>query len=747
MKMMINTDDQTIYHVAVPSPLRRLFDYLAPEQLQNASCNKILQPGTRVLVPFGKRVLVGIIVGNSKTSSIPISRLKFIKSIIDTEPLIPKHLFDLYIWAAKYYHNPIGDSLFQSIPNLLRKGKELPSLETQCWMLTKQGIELPLKDLSRSPRKREFISWLKENKAITIEEIKQKKISPSTLKKLTEEKLILLSSLPENSYHFKDKISLAEKPQNLYPEQQKALKSISMEGFNAYLLFGETGSGKTEVYLQAIEKIVFSGKQALVLIPEISLTPQTLSRFQNRFDTLIVVLHSKLTDKERAFAWNMARMGKASIIIGTRSAIFTPLKFPGLIIIDEEHDSSYKQQEGYRYSARDLGVIRAQKESIPIILGSATPSMESLNNCIENRYTKLILSCRPEKSSRPNWLPVNIRKSQLINGFSQELIESIKKALFEGDQVLIFLNRRGFSPTLTCYNCGWISNCPNCEVRLTVHKKPSRLLCHHCEYTIQVPSMCPSCNSSHLEFIGQGTERIEDTLEALFPKIPILRVDRDTTRNKTAIKDVLSTIHSGESCILVGTQMLAKGHHFPNVTLVAILDADGGLFSPDFRAPEKMGQLITQVAGRSGRGEKQGSVILQSNYCDHPFISSLIFQNYQNFIDEISKERELSSLPPFSHMALVRAESISNEDAINFLKYCRKQAENILSPNKITTYLGPLPALMEKRNGRFRYIFSIYCKDRKKIQKLLEKLCHRVDFSPLAKRVRWSIDVDPQDIS
>ena len=319
--------------------------------------------------------------------------------------------------------------------------------------------------------------------------------------------------------------------------------------------------------------------------------------------------------------------------------------------------------------------------------------------------------------------------------------------LFEGDQALIFLNRRGYSPTLSCYDCGWISNCPNCEVRLTVHKKPSRLLCHHCEYTIKVPSICPSCNSSQLEFIGQGTERIEDTLKVLFPKIPILRVDRDTTRNKTAIKDVLSTIHSGESCILVGTQMLAKGHHFPNVTLVAILDADGGLFSPDFRAPEKMGQLITQVAGRSGRGEKQGSVIIQSNYCDHPFISSLIFQDYQNFIDEISKERELSSLPPFSHMALVRAESTSNEDALNFLKYCRKQAENILPPNKIITYLGPLPALMEKRNGRFRYIFSIYCKDRKQIQKLLEKLCQRVDTAPLAKRIRWSIDVDPQDIS
>lgn len=747
MKMMNNTNDQTIYHVAIPSPLRRLFDYLSPEQLQNSSCSKILQPGIRVFVPFGKRELVGIIVGNSKKSSIAISRLKPIKSIIDTKPLIPKHLFDLYIWAARYYHNPIGDSLFQSIPGLLRKGKGLPSLETQYWMLTKKGAELSLTDLSRSPRKKEFISWLKEKKAITKEKAKQKKISSSTLKKLAEKKLIFLGSLPENSYNFKNKNPLAEKPQNLYPEQQKALKSINISGFNAYLLFGETGSGKTEVYLQAIEKIVCSGKQALVLIPEISLTPQTLRRFENRFNTPIVVLHSKLTDKERAFAWNMARMGKASIIIGTRSAVFTPLKSPGLIIIDEEHDSSYKQQEGYRYSARDLGVIRAQKESIPIVLGSATPSMESLNNCIENRYTKLILSCRPEKSSRPNWLPINIRKSQLINGFSQELIESIKKVLFEGNQVLIFLNRRGFSPTLSCYDCGWISNCPNCEARLTVHRKPSRLLCHHCEYTIQVPSTCPSCNSSHLEFIGQGTERIEDTLNVLFPKTPILRVDRDTTRNKTAMEDVLSVVHSGDSCILIGTQMLAKGHHFPDVTLVAILDADGGLFSPDFRAPERMGQLITQVAGRSGRGEKPGSVILQSNYCDHPFISSLIFKDYQNFINEISKERKLSSLPPYSHMALVRAESVNNEAAINFLKYCRKQAENILPSNKTITYLGPLPAPMERRNERFRYIFSIYCKDRKKIQKLMEKLCQRAEISPLAKRIRWSIDIDPQDIN
>ncbi|MAD58159.1 MAG: primosomal protein N' [Porticoccus sp.] len=747
MKTMNHINNQTIYQIAIQSPLRRLFDYLPPEDMVDASCEKILQPGVRVFVPFGKREIIGIVVGNSKKTSISISRLKHIRSAIDSESLIPEYLFDLYIWAADYYHNPIGDSLFQSIPRLLRKGKKLPSIEIQHWALTKLGMELPIVNLSSSPRKKYIISWLRENGPATKKEVKEKLISPSILKELTKKKLIMLKSSLISSHEIKQKNILAEKPQKLYPQQQNALKSIDLKNFHAYLLFGETGSGKTEVYLQAIEKVVSLKKQALVLIPEINLTPQTLSRFENRFNVKIAVLHSKLTNNERAIAWNMARIGKASIILGTRSAIFTPLKSPGIIIIDEEHDGSYKQQEGYRYSARDLAVIRAQKESIPIILGSATPSMESLNNCKENRYTKLILSRRPETSCRPVWLPINIRKSKLINGFSQELIDSIKKVLLEGNQALIFLNRRGFSPTLSCYDCGWISNCPNCEARLTVHKKPNRLLCHHCEYTVQVPMTCPSCDSSELEFIGQGTERIEGVLQSLFTNIQVLRIDRDTTRNKAAMQDVLSIVHSGDPCILIGTQMLAKGHHFPDVTLVAILDADGGLFSPDFRAPERMGQLITQVAGRSGRGNKPGSVIIQSNYCDHPFISSLIFEDYQNFINEIAKERHLSNLPPYGHMALIRAESTDNEAAINFLRYCRRMAENILPPSTIISYLGPLPASMGRKSGRFRHIFSIICKDRKKIQEVLTKLCKKVEISPLTKRIKWSIDVDPQDIS
>ena len=746
---MMKTDDkQTIYHIAVPSPLRRLFDYLPPLDSQERNKNQPLQPGTRVFIPFGKRELVGIIVASSKKSSISLSRLKSIISVIDSESLIPEYLFKLYVWAAKYYQYPIGDALFHSIPGLLRKGKDLPTKTNRHWRLVDQGVKFSLAKLSRSPRQQEFICCLQQEKSISQEEAKQRNFSASTLKQLEEKKLIILIDTPIKKTQTDIKAyTLAEKPQTLYPEQKKAVNNIKLNGFNAYLLFGETGSGKTEVYLQTIEKIVCSGKQALILIPEINLTPQTLGRFKRRFNCHIVVLNSKLTDREKAFAWNSARTGQASIILGTRSAIFTPLKSPGLLIVDEEHDSSYKQQEGYRYSARDLAVIRAKKESIPIILGSATPSLESLNNCEENRYTKLILSSRAGEASRPIWIPVDIKKTTLIGGYSQELIDAIKKTLSEGDQVLIFLNRRGYSPTLSCYDCGWISNCPNCEARLTVHRKPNRLICHHCEHMKKFPSKCPFCDGSKLECIGQGTERSEDTLKTLFPYTQILRVDRDTTRRKSAMNDLLSIINKGNPCILIGTQMLAKGHHFPKVTLVAILDADGGLFSPDFRAPEKMGQLITQVAGRSGRGEKPGSVVIQSNHCEHPFIATLMSKGYQSFIKIMFKERKLCNLPPYRFMAIIRSESVNSRAAINFLKHCRQYSEYLLPPNKEINYLGPLPAAMEKRNGRFRYILSIYCKERKKLQWLMEKLCLKAENSKLAKRVRWSVDVDPQDVS
>ncbi|MEH6616475.1 MAG: primosomal protein N' [Porticoccus sp.] len=733
----------TIYRVAVPSPLRRLFDYLPPKD----TADDALLPGVRVLIPFGRRNVVGIIVSTAQKSSVSLSRLKPIDSVLDVEPLVPQQLFELYRWAASYYQHPIGDALSSALPALLRKGGPIPESDEKHWQLTEHGKGLPETALSRAPKQQQALNLLQQRGTASRDDFKQLDTSIAVLRQLEQKGLIETVDIKKNAPAFDVNNLLSEQPLTLYPEQQQALDSLELHGFHPYLLHGETGSGKTEVYLQAIEKILRYGRQALVLIPEISLTPQTLRRFQTRFNCPIAVLHSGLTDRERAIAWNAARTGQAPIVLGTRSAIFTPLKSPGLLIVDEEHDSSFKQQEGFRYSARDLAVIRAHRESIPLILGSATPSLESLYNCQQDRYTKLILSCRPGNAVQPRWQPVDIRKANLSSGYSRELIAAITETLAAGNQVLVFLNRRGFSPTLSCHECGWISNCHRCEARLTVHRSPNRLLCHHCEHMEPIPTSCPFCHSAKLQCIGQGTERSEEILEAMFPDTPIIRVDRDTTRRKQAMQAVVDRVNTGEPCILIGTQLLAKGHHFPNVTLVAILDADGGLFSPDFRAPEKMGQLITQVAGRAGRGDQPGTVLLQSHHCDHPLIATLTQQGYSAFSEELIRERQLSQLPPYRHMALVRAEAVNGEAAVQFLHFVRQCAERLLPATDQTGYLGPLPAPMEKRSGRFRHQLSIICSERPTLQRMMSTLCQELEQSQLAKRVRWSVDIDPQDMT
>ena len=739
---MTSNTTPTIYRVAVPSPLRRLFDYLPPSNTPHT-----LLPGVRVLISFGRRKVVGIIVCTTQQSSVSLSRLKPIDSVLDDEPLVPQKLFDLYQWAAHYYQHPVGDALSSALPALLRKGEAIPEQTETRWQLTEHGKGLPESALSRAPKQQQALNLLQQNGTVSKDEFRRRNLSTTVLRQLEQKNLITAIEVQQHTPSLNLENLLSEQPLTLYPEQQQALDKINLHGFNPYLLHGETGSGKTEVYLQAIEKILRYGKQALILIPEISLTPQTQRRFQVRFNCPIAVLHSGLTDRERTLAWDAARTGRAPIVLGTRSAIFTPLKTPGLLIVDEEHDSSFKQQDGFRYSARDLAVIRAHRESIPLILGSATPSLESLYNCEQGRYTKLVLNCRPGNAVQPRWQPVDIRKANLSSGYSRELITAMTETLAAGNQVLVFLNRRGFSPTLSCHECGWISNCHRCEARLTVHRSPNRLLCHHCEHLEPIPTSCPFCHSPKLQCIGQGTERSEETLEAMFPDTTIIRVDRDTTRRKQAMQAVVDQVNLGEPCILIGTQLLAKGHHFPNVTLVAILDADGGLFSPDFRAPEKMGQLITQVAGRSGRGEKPGTVILQSHHCDHPLIATLTRQGYSAFSEELIRERQLTQLPPYRHMALIRAEAVNSEAAVQFLNFVRQCAERLLPATNKTSYLGPLPAPMEKRSGRFRHQLSIICSERPALQKMMAALCQELEQSQLAKRVRWSIDVDPQDMT
>lgn len=737
------TAPPVFYQIAVPSPLRRRFDYLPPEDATST-----LAHGVRVKVSFGRRQVTGVVVGHRDTSDFPVEKLKPILEVLDSAPLLPPTLFQLFLWAADYYQHPVGEALAAALPTLLRRGDMPPDAAEIHWQLTTHGHGLPADALRRAPRQQQLLQLLHSG-AATADAITAAGINRDAVRALLKKGLIEAIEVTADTLGAATGVSeklLAEEHLPLYPDQQAALGAIELHGYHSYLLQGETGSGKTEVYLQAIEKVLRYGRQALVLVPEISLTPQTLQRFRARFDVPVAALHSGLTDRERLHAWNDARTGRAGIVVGTRSAVFTPLVRPGIIIVDEEHDPSFKQQEGFRYSARDVAVMRAHREGIPIVLGSATPSLESLHNCHVSRYTQLLLRGRPGAAQLPTWELLDLRSARLQQGFTEPLIDAMGRELRAGNQVLVFLNRRGFAPTLMCHACGWSACCKRCDVRLTVHRAQTGLLCHHCEHREAIPSQCPKCYSPQLLCLGQGTQRSEDLLNALFPEVPVIRVDRDSTRAKQAMSTLAEQVNTGAPCILVGTQILAKGHHFPGVTLVAILDADNGLFSPDFRATERMGQLIIQVAGRAGRGAQPGTVILQSHHCEHPLIAALTGDGYPAFAAMLMAERTSANLPPLRNMALIRAEAHQPEDALALLKESRRYCEQELPPGPTRQYTGPLPAPLEKQRGRYRFQLSITNDDRMELQRLLGGLAVLLEQHRSARKARWSIDVDPQDM-
>jgi len=701
----------------------------------------------RVKVPFGKQQLTGIVIAVSDHSEYPPSKLKAAVELLDNKPVIDETMMRLYRWCNSYYQHMLGETLATALPTLLHKGERYQPRQETLYYLTDAAKKADKSTLKRAPKQADIIDLIMQHPSgLGDHVIKTLGLSNSALKSLLDKGWVNKRQLDAQPPP-RPTTLLAEAPFDLNPEQREAVTAVNSANrqFTRFLLDGVTGSGKTEVYLHCIEHTLNQGQAALVLVPEIGLTPQTVARFKKRFNTPIIALHSGLTDKQRLHDWMAAAQGHSPIIIGTRSAVFTPIKDLGLIIVDEEHDLSFKQQEGLRYHARDVAVMRANQLAIPVLLGSATPSLESLHNCSDGRYQKLTITKRAGGAKAPNFQLIDIRSRPLQEGFSQPLIRLISSHLEAGNQVLVFINRRGFSPTLMCHNCGWMADCKRCESRYTLHLNPHQLRCHHCDSQRPVPSHCPDCGDSELSSVGVGTERSERFLQDAFPDTPIIRIDRDSTRRKDSLRDMISKIHEGNSCLLVGTQMLAKGHHFPDVTLVAILDADGGFFSADFRGLERMSQLITQVGGRAGRANKPGLVAIQTHQADHPQLKLLVEQGYGALAPQLLKERQQAQLPPYQHAALIRAEAVNEDTPFEFLQQARELAEQLQPDQQSLEIFGPIPAVMFKRAGRFRAQLMLQSKDRKTLQHLLSNLCPQLEQLKAARKARWSIDVDPQE--
>ncbi|UIZ96722.1 primosomal protein N' [Acinetobacter johnsonii] len=725
--------------VAVPVYLYDCFDYsLTAEQYHQA------EVGARVAVSFGRQNVVGVIV-EKLTDEKPLDlgfKLKAITELLDDSAILDAKVLSLLTWSAQYYQFPIGEVMHAALPSFLRQGKPY-NLLARMWKLIDDHAEEKLK---RSEKQQDAYKILKLHPTGTSENILNLAgIETATLKALEKKKI---AQCILEAQDFKPQaMTLAQMPLTPNDEQKRAIQNIlkARHSYHAFLLDGLTGSGKTEVYLQVMQEVLKQGKQVLVLVPEIGLTPQTVSRFQSRFHCHIALLHSGLNDSKRLQAWQSAQTGKASIVIGTRSAIYTPLPHLGLIVLDEEHDLSFKQQEGFRYHARDVALYRAHLENCPIILGSATPSIDSYALVEQGKMTRLELDQRAGVAVMPKMHVIDLKVAQKQNGISQQLIHEVQKRLDKKEQVLIFLNRRGYAPVLICESCGWQAKCPHCDANFTVHRQPyQHLHCHHCGTIHRMPEHCPQCQHSELKPIGLGTAKVEENLQELFPNFEVIRVDRDSTSRVGSWQKIYNKIQKSEPIILLGTQMLAKGHHFPYVTLVAILDIDSGLLSVDFRATERTAQLIIQVAGRAGRGEKKGEVYLQTLRPDHPLLNTLLESGYRSFAKQTLKERKAAWMPPYRYAALLRCESKDQELNQSFLQE-HVQVLRQASENSIDIW-GPIPAPMERKAGRYQAHMVLLSKDRARMHFYIRQWWQNV-WHNKPHGMKLSLDIDPQELS
>ena len=654
------------YDIAVGLPLRQCFTYKSKE---------VIKKGKRVIVPFGSKSIVGIVVKKiAKPKS--LKGLKEIISIADEHSCFNGSIFEAITWASDYYHHPIGEVFFSFMPTLLRKQND------------------------------KIIIDLDDNTKCKLNE-KDKKL------KLTKEQNINLSKLNK------------------------------VEKFSPSLIYGVTGSGKTEIYLQLAEKFILQNKSILILVPEINLIPQLEKRFKDRFNGDIGVYHSRQTPNQRLKVWLRSKFGGIRIVIGTRSSVLMPLKNLGAIIIDEEHDQSYKQAEGFKFSGRDLAIKRAQIENIPVFLGSATPSLQTLKLVKEKKFKKFDLLRRVDGKKPPKLIPLDISDSPLLGGIAIQTMSIIEAAINKGEQVLIFLNRRGFAPLYECDNCGWVAKCSSCESNLVFHKSKNRLICHKCESVYGVNKTCPDCHSNEINTLGTGTERVEEVLRSTFKKVPIIRMDYDSTRLKGSIEAIYEKANTSKEAILVGTQMLSKGHDFPKVTLCVILNADGGLLSPEINAIEKISQQLIQVSGRAGRNNNLAKVIIQTRYPNDENLKQIKTGDYRLVSEQCLKTNKALNMPPYSTVAILRATSPSPESCYKFLD----KANNLLNDKKNIYVIGPLPSIPLKVKGNTRNHLIIKSDTRTYLNRVLNYLTYEIQTWPETKKVKWSYDIDPYDMS
>ncbi|MBE1300852.1 MAG: primosomal protein N' [Alteromonadaceae bacterium] len=739
---MSAAQDFCFVEVALPVPMRRLFDYRCPKSTALI--------GARVRVPFGKQDKIGLITGVKDHSQWESDKLKSVVEVLDDTPVIDSASYSLLKWASNYYCAPIGEALFAALPANLRNGKAQTLQMIKYWQLAESladddNFAEACASIRRAPKQQNVLLRLKEQPC--PHDKLRKDVSLAVINALTDKGWIeAIERVPSinDAWATQLDISGSHRPN---VEQALAISGLNAcKGFSPFLLEGVTGSGKTEVFLQSIERHLLNSQQVLILVPEISLTPQTIKRFESRFGIEVDSWHSGLTDNERHLVWQKSRRGEAAIVVGTRSAVFLPFKNLGMIIVDEEHDSSFKQQDGFRYHARDLAIMRAKELNIPILLASATPSLESLNNALTGRYQHLQLSSVAVSTPNSSKDIIDMRQMSVEQGISEQLKARIHWHLQQNQQVLLFVNRRGYAPAIECADCGHVEMCKQCDNPFTVHKSTQQWHCHYCGAVKFATRYCSHCGSNNLKTVGFGTEKIEEKLNQMFPEHNVARIDSDAVRSKSKLQEMLDKIHANEYHILVGTQILAKGHHFPNIAMVAIIDVDNALFSADFRGFEYLAQLITQVSGRTGRAGSKGEMWLQSSQPEHPLLQDLLMNGYSHFARTALPERRAAGLPPFHYQVLIRTEAVKIENAVGVLQELKQMFHMKQSVAQGSVQLiGPFPALVEKKQGRMRMQLLLSSGSRQLLHRVTHNFVDSLENSKLAKKVRWSVDVDPVD--